>query len=527
MIRVFASCKKLLLKLMGFILIAVLSVAAGMTDVSWATTNSATWTNQADFENNAATTGTQTTRINVDSATVPGDVRIGVLKDLLDTATITCNAANTKLYTTGAERASIAVIDPSTKALIRTIALPARASGAVYNSTNNKLYVGYYNDNKVSVIDGATDTIISTVTAGNGAYAAVYNPTSNKIYIANMADQTVSVLVRVTDTVIPSVRVVAGPYAATYHPADNKVYITNKLNQFMSIIDGATDQVVKTVEIEQVVSILGGQASGNVGLRANAQAMGVTAADKVHLSWNYDTLASTQKIQFQVRTAPVVASLDAATYRGPDGTADTWYDPATSGATSVTETDGTRTTSLILAITFAPAVEIQVRLSADDLATPVLHGVTLGFESYSDLTATSVSGPATGTIGSTVTVSSTVANQGTESAANFKVGIYLYNVAKGTSYCLGDRTITSLSAGASDTGSITVTVPTVPTGDYTLQAVADYSNIVAEGNETNNSALGNAIYITSVLPDLVVKSVSGTVSNGVLTYSVTIKNQGV
>jgi len=67
----------------------------------------------------------------------------------------------------------------------------------------------------------------------------------------------------------------------------------------------------------------------------------------------------------------------------------------------------------------------------------------------------------------------------------------------------------------------------MPTGNYNLQAVADYTNTVTEGNETNNTTVGNAVSISSVPPDLVVTSVSGTVTNGILSYSVTIKNHGI
>ncbi|ABQ27996.1 CARDB domain-containing protein [Geotalea uraniireducens] len=516
------NLKKLPLQLLTIILLIVsLTVAAGsIAQPACAAMSSVTWTTQPDFENNASTTNTPTTRVNIDTTTVSGDVKIGIPKDLLSTATIINNTSNNKVYTIGAERNSVAVINATTKELLPSIPLPAQPSGAVYNSVNNKLYVGYYNDNKVSVIDCVTDTVIATVTVGNGANAALYNPTNNKVYIANMTDQTVSVLDGISDTVIATVQVIAGPYTASYNLATNKVYLTNKFNNVVSVIDGASNQVEKSLEIEPVVSMLS-------GLRVT----GVAPFDKAHLSWNYDELTTGQKIQFQVRTAQDLTSLESAQYLGPDGSADTWYDLTTSGATTV---DGpvvngiqTKTTSIDLNIQYAHVAELRLKLSSSDMTTPVLHAVTLAYESYTDLEITDVSGPATGVIGNSVTISTTAFNKGTDSATAFKIGIYLDDL-KGTSCYLGERTVTSLAPKTPDTGSITVIIPTAcKTGDYYLKAIADYTNLVVEGDETNNTKLGNNITISSVQPDLVVKNVSGTVSGGKLTYSVTIQNRGI
>ena len=250
------------------------------------------------------------------------------------------------------------------------------------------------------------------------------------------------------------------------------------------------------MEIESPVNLLGGQAPGNVGLRVDAQAKGITSASALYLSWNYDDPGANQKIH-ELRTAQDITSLDSAIYKGPNGTAD-WYDLSTSGATTTTETDGTKTTTVNVNAPYTPAAEIQIKLSSDGLSTPVLHSVTLSYESYPDLIVTNATVPSLGTIGSPISVSTTVANQGTGAADTSKVGIYLYNTAKETSYFLGDRTVAQLAAGASDSGSITVTIPTVPTGNYYLKACADYTNLVVEGNETNNCTLGNAISISSV-----------------------------
>ena len=344
-----------------------------------ASTGSATWTTQADFETNAVTTGTPTTLVNIDTTTSPGDLKIGAWKDFTTTAVVTV-VAGSKAYSTGVDRTSLAVYDPAT-AIVNKIALPSRVAGVVYNSTNNKLYVGQYNGNQLAVVDCSTDAV-TYVTVGNGAYAAAYNSSTNKVYIANSVDQTVTILNGQDNSVLATAGpVIAGATAAAVDTAANTIYFTNKTNSYTSIIDGATNQVVKSFEVEAVANLLGGQSAGSVGLRVDAQTAQVGSADKMRLVVNHDPLAANQKIQLQLRSAADSGHLDTALYLGPDGTADTWYDLSASDANTVIEpTDGTQTTSLQVSGAFAQLSEIQLRLASDGITSPVVHSVSLFYQ---------------------------------------------------------------------------------------------------------------------------------------------------
>lgn len=99
-------------------------------------------------------------------------------------------------------------------------------------------------------------------------------------------------------------------------------------------------------------------------------------------------------------------------------------------------------------------------------------------------------------------------------------------MTKGKKYPIGERNVTGLAAGAFDTATTVITIPSVPTGGYYLEAIADSENVIAELNENNNGKLGNAISISSVLPDLLMKDVAASVSGGQIKYSGTLKNQG-
>jgi YVTN family beta-propeller protein len=347
-----------------------------------ATPGRVTWTSQADFESNGSTTGIPTTRSNIDTSSSPGDVKIGNMKDFASTATISYATRDKKVYSTGADRTSIAVVDSETQSLITKIALPAPATGVVYNSTNNKLYVGQYNNNNVIVIDCGSGVITKVIPVGTGPYAAVFNSIGNKVYIANVADQSVSIINGQDDTLLqaPDGKTLAGATTATFDADANMVYLTNKANSFVTIINGSTDQIVKTFEVEAVPNLLGGALAGNAGLQADAQALPITASDKLRLVWNYDVLGQNQNIQFQVRTAPDAATLASGSvlYTGPDGTGDSWYD-ASSALSTVTD-GNTSTSSADLNLAFNRMTEIQFKMSSDGVTSPVLHSVDLVYQ---------------------------------------------------------------------------------------------------------------------------------------------------
>ncbi|GFO65940.1 CARDB domain-containing protein [Geomonas paludis] len=141
----------------------------------------------------------------------------------------------------------------------------------------------------------------------------------------------------------------------------------------------------------------------------------------------------------------------------------------------------------------------------------------------SDLQVTAVSGSVSG---GRLTYSVTVKNSGEISSASSSTGIYLSADATATTgdYLVLKVSTPSLAAGAETvlTGSFSLASST-PTGSFYVAAVADMAAVVAESNEANNGAVGNQVVVNN---DLTVSTVSGSISNGVLTYSVTVNNAG-
>jgi hypothetical protein len=153
-----------------------------------------------------------------------------------------------------------------------------------------------------------------------------------------------------------------------------------------------------------------------------------------------------------------------------------------------------------------------------------------------DLRATSVSNPLTpAPPGQSFTVTDTVQNAGVVPAGATTTRYYLHaatnNVKSASDVRLtGTRSVPTLSAGASSTGTATVTIPSsVTLGSYFLLACADDSTAVNETDENNNCVVSSAgVFVT--LPNLQVSSVSAppATANVGGTFSVTdtVRNLG-
>lgn len=155
----------------------------------------------------------------------------------------------------------------------------------------------------------------------------------------------------------------------------------------------------------------------------------------------------------------------------------------------------------------------------------------------SDLAMTAVSGPSTAPVGSAISVSNTVLNQGISdtppgSSGTFRVGLYLSDDINITTsdVLLASRVVNGLPATQSSGAETLVGIPlSTPAGQYYLGAIADDLNAITESDETNNALAGNSIVITATPPDLTVTAVSGPTSarrGNTITGNVTVYNQG-
>jgi len=143
-------------------------------------------------------------------------------------------------------------------------------------------------------------------------------------------------------------------------------------------------------------------------------------------------------------------------------------------------------------------------------------------------TATTVIAP-----GQTLSASNSVKNQGGFAAGSFRIGFYLSLSANGSTQdgtITATRTLGSLAAGASSSGTTSLTLPSSTTlGIYYLCAMADSLSQVAESDEGNNTlCTGSTIQVT--LPDLTMMAVTPNASHanpgGTLSVTTTVSNGG-
>ena len=106
-----------------------------------------------------------------------------------------------------------------------------------------------------------------------------------------------------------------------------------------------------------------------------------------------------------------------------------------------------------------------------------------------DLSVSSVSSPSPVVAGTSVTVTDTVINTGAETAPPSTNRYYLSlnsNLDANDIPLNGQRNVPALAANASNSGSITVQIPTGLSGPYFLLVVADGNGAITELSETNN-----------------------------------------
>ena len=131
-------------------------------------------------------------------------------------------------------------------------------------------------------------------------------------------------------------------------------------------------------------------------------------------------------------------------------------------------------------------------------------------DNYPDLVTTALTGPSTATIGSTALISADIRNQGPANAGPFRLGLYL---SADTTITTDDTWFAACSyeagllAGESETCSRSFPIPPrVSPGRYTLGAIVDDLDRVAENSETNNARVADSGPMDVLAPRILSRS---------------------
>ena len=183
-------------------------------------------------------------------------------------------------------------------------------------------------------------------------------------------------------------------------------------------------------------------------------------------------------------------------------------------------------------IVYEPDETVSIALDpvAGLVLSPVAATVTIVSDDLPpDLVVTAMTIPDAGGAGATITITDTTRNQGTGVAGASTTTYYLStnnNVLDAADVVLGSRAVPLLGPGASDTGSVTVTIPAgTPAGTQYLFAKADSADVVVENQEGNNT-YARTIRIG---PDLTIASLTAPATAGAgatITASDTTRNVG-
>lgn len=148
-----------------------------------------------------------------------------------------------------------------------------------------------------------------------------------------------------------------------------------------------------------------------------------------------------------------------------------------------------------------------------------------------DLVVTGLGVPSALASGQTVSVPVSVRNKGTGTAGKFYIGLYLSTDSTITTAdtFLSQEYISSLAAGADESYTTSITLPSNISGTHYIGAIVDSKGAIAESDENNNSFAVGPVNV-AYGPDLVVAALDApaTAKAGKkVTIPVTIRNQGV
>jgi subtilase family serine protease len=146
-----------------------------------------------------------------------------------------------------------------------------------------------------------------------------------------------------------------------------------------------------------------------------------------------------------------------------------------------------------------------------------------------DLVVASIVSPPIAGAGDVIAVTDATKNQGSSIAGASVTAIYLSTdvVLDTADVMLGKRSVASLTAGATDSGSTSGQIPaSTATGTYFVLGKADAGNDVAESVETNNVLFASAIRIGPDLTIAALNAPSSAVAGSTIVVTDTTRNSG-
>lgn len=163
-------------------------------------------------------------------------------------AALSQTAASERLVVANSASDTVSVIDASTNAVMATIPVGDRPTGAGAATFGSRVYVTNEMSGTVSIVDAAALAVVATVPVGIRPVGVAASPLGAEVWVANAGSHNVSVLSTATDAVVATVPVGVSPFGVAFSRDGGRAYVTSQDDRVW-ILDTATKAVITTVAV--------------------------------------------------------------------------------------------------------------------------------------------------------------------------------------------------------------------------------------------------------------------------------------
>ncbi|MES2279727.1 MAG: bifunctional YncE family protein/alkaline phosphatase family protein [Bacteroidota bacterium] len=152
---------------------------------------------------------------------------------------------NSRLYAATKEDNCLYTINPTTKAIIARVKLPAEAYGAVLSPDEKLIYLSIWGGEEVVIYDTESQKITGHIKTGDHPNEILLNKKGSILFVANANDNSVSIIDTKTSKVLETVSTALYPTKLTgsttnglaLSPNEKTLYIANADNNCLAVFD--------------------------------------------------------------------------------------------------------------------------------------------------------------------------------------------------------------------------------------------------------------------------------------------------
>ena len=149
------------------------------------------------------------------------------------------------LYVTGKQNDSLYIINLSTKAIVKSIRLPAKPYTVRVSRKNDFAYLSLWGGSAVALLDRRTFAIVKTIPVGDHPNDMVETLDGTMLYVANANHNTVSVIdvgkgkviETLSSALFPKAPSGSTPNSVALSPDGQRLYIANASNNYLAVMD--------------------------------------------------------------------------------------------------------------------------------------------------------------------------------------------------------------------------------------------------------------------------------------------------